>query len=195
MSIQADIGALDEPLIPLQPVARTGQIGRGKQLDTLIRQKFLLKKREWGQLSCGFCGCPAFCPCSLFCELLLPIGLVLFLWWAQGKCVDSGQCELVRPAGWGADMPAGDTSLNCESGLPISGGVSSCTAWTDRYHQVRPRCRGIASCRRALVSPSWSRHLGVTSAETLSEPGPRCAGPRLLPLHALAARAALRQLL
>ena len=138
MSLQADIGALDEVLIPSKPVD-AGKIGRVKQLDTLIRQKFLLKKREWGQLSCGFCGCPAFCPCSLFCELLLPIGLVLVLWWAQGKCTDSGQCGLVRPAGWGAKMPEGDISLDCKSGLPRTGGVSSCTAWTDQYHQVRSR--------------------------------------------------------
>lgn len=124
--------------------------GRKQQLDTLIRQKLLLKKREWGNLSGGCCGLPAFCPCSLFCELLLPIGLILFLYWAQGKCESSGQCELVRQAGWGADMPKGDLSLECKTGLPMGGdaGVSSCQPWTDRYRPVKDFYGQILSLRK-----------------------------------------------
>eukprot|EP01051_Picozoa_sp_SAG22_P022914 SAG22_NODE_5690_length_970_cov_18.195178_1_plen_119_part_00 len=104
---EADVGALISPAAPAArpPAAQRRGASRQKQLNTLIRQKLLLKRREWGSLSGGVCGCPAFCPCALFCELLLPIGLILFLYWAQGKCTASGQCELVRTAGWGSHMP------------------------------------------------------------------------------------------
>jgi hypothetical protein len=77
---------------------------------------------------------PPFCPLSLFCEVLLPIGLVLFLWWARDKCVSSGQCVRVTVAGWGGDVPPHSTSTVCDPSAKLADGTFvQCDPWSDYF--------------------------------------------------------------
>ena len=136
--------SLDAPLLPLALVAAAGGQGSGKRavhatssaatVAALLRKNALLKRREWGQLSCGICGLPPLCPFALFCEVLLPIGLVLFLWWARDKCVSSGQCVAITVEGWGGEVPPGSKSTTCNPAARMGDGTSvTCEPWSDQF--------------------------------------------------------------
>ena len=142
----------------LQSVVRNGETGRVRNegrrrrgaaatccgcatamqhMRGLLYKNRLLKQREWGKLGMGCFGLPKWMPTSLFCELLLPLGLVGFLWWAHNKCTSSGQCTQVVVAGWGGKMPPGVANdTMCRPGLPIPlspGDVSHCDGWSNHY--------------------------------------------------------------
>jgi ABC-type Na+ transport system ATPase subunit NatA len=131
---------MDEPLLPLAPVAPDGKPGRSagssssSSVMALLRKNRLLKQREWGQLSCGICGLPPLIPFALFCEVLLPIGLVVFLWWARYKCVDSGQCVAITLEGWGGDVPPHSRSTTCNPNAKLADGTTvTCAPWSQAF--------------------------------------------------------------
>ncbi len=132
---------MEEPLLPLAPVA--GEKGKSAasasaNVRALLRKNRLLKQREWGQLSCGCCGLPPLIPFALFCEVLLPIGLVVFLWWARYKCVDSGQCVAITLEGWGGDVPPHSRSTTCDPTKHMPDGTSvSCEPWSQDFQYSR----------------------------------------------------------
>lgn len=136
---------MQAPLLPVATVEPGGKPRRARtesstssNVSALLRKNRLLKQREWGQLSCGCCGLPPLIPFALFCEVLLPIGLVAFLWWARYKCVDSGQCVSITLEGWGGDVPPRSTSTTCDPHAHMPDGTPvTCTPWTQDFQYSR----------------------------------------------------------
>jgi ATP-binding cassette subfamily A (ABC1) protein 3 len=174
MSATEAADSLRAPLVPLAtappPAGGGGGGGDGRKgghpprlhrVRALLHKNRLLKQREWCSLSCGCCGLPPWAPLSLFCEVLLPIGLVLFLWWARNKCVSSGQCVGLVVGGWGAEMsdrapPTIGQSTECSTHATMkSGAPAKCDHWTSYFQHSRT---GICAPRDDGPSGHHLRH-------------------------------------
>lgn len=155
-----EVDPMSEPLVPVPTVKPTDSDRDNKRpplnnVRALLHKNRLLKQRQWCSLSCGCCGLPPFFPTSLFCELLLPVGLVLFLWWARDKCVSSGQCVGITVAGWGGDVPVrGRPSLRRRRCCRLPPCPQTASPGRGRRTQSRnqlpvilmPRCRTGRTC-------------------------------------------------
>jgi hypothetical protein len=60
------------PVIPLSPVEPSSApaVRKPATVRALLRKNRLLKQREWGSLSCGFCGCVSFSNHRPICDLI-----------------------------------------------------------------------------------------------------------------------------
>jgi hypothetical protein len=164
----ARAGTMEQPLLtpvlPLQTVAPSRPAAGNKapppltNVRALLHKNRLLKQRQWCSLSCGCCGCPPFFPVSLFCELLLPVALVLFLWWARDKCVSGGQCVDIKTAGWGGEVPGtahhitDSTVCNPRAKMPDGTNVK-CDPWTNHFMHTRSEFCPLSGSDRA-----WDTH-------------------------------------
>jgi hypothetical protein len=138
--------------VPAQPAAggpRAAGRSALQNVKILVGKNFLLKRKSYRKLCCGFC------PCLFFMEFIVPPLLLLMLTWLKEeapvfvvttgwgtgdlKCNDERTCTMDTPV----DCIAGEMStvdLNLQAqlagtasqvDLPTIQRLSTCEAWTD----------------------------------------------------------------
>lgn len=111
-------------------------LASGRHGAALLRKNTILKRRQWSATCCPLC------PLAACCELVLPLLVLVLLWWAKSECLKGDQCNIPVRAGWGGQMPKSNHSTECVEGLPLDphrpSGFSHCEAWTQKRNTALP---------------------------------------------------------